>query len=454
MHFFLQDGYAANQRFKIPVVVVVADEQQTERAFGRSKSFLHVLRQRRLLAEEGVVIKTVVDADHILPRPAPQVAGKGFAGGDRAVRRAHGPSGKRGLDRSIEPQTIVAAVPQITQKVGRGVECVPAEKDLRHGRAEERKVSRRQQDVGAGPANQIRKVALLVEQPFRGTGGTVNAQKSNARRFCDFVAQLPSGEQGCAHVVPNRKARQHVANVGEPPSSTGRERVDEKVNHLSWRFPASGATKKSANICILRDAQHLAQASPSSAPPRIYESRVKKTIFGGRVFHFDLPTPQQGRAVQSAIDGAGAGREAETMVALNYFPGVRIHRIPAECPGEGVDRLLRPGGELARAVANLPPQFGGRESYEPLMRERMVADCVASRCEFLDLTGIHWLPVLPFLVAGFGVGINPLAIEGEGFAGSTLRKGGHDKEDTSSSERLKQARCDSVVALSPVIKSE
>src|ERR1700683_1280137 len=101
MHFFLQDGYAANQRFKIPVVVVVSDEQQTERAFGRSQPFLRVVRQRRLLAEEGLVIKTVVDADHILPRPPPQVAGKGYTGSNRAVRRAHGPSGKRGLDRSI-----------------------------------------------------------------------------------------------------------------------------------------------------------------------------------------------------------------------------------------------------------------------------------------------------------------------------------------------------------------
>src|ERR1700686_5794815 len=105
-----------------------------------------------------------------------------------------------------------------------------------------------------------------------------------------------------------------------------------------------------------RDSQHLAQTPSSSTPPRIHQSRVEKAILRCGIFHPNPPAPEQGWAVLAGVDCSGARSEAETMVALYYFPSVRVDRIPPERPGKRLDGPFCPRRKLARAVADLPLQ--------------------------------------------------------------------------------------------------
>src|ERR1700693_2810557 len=139
------------------------------------------------------------------------------------------------------------------------------------------------------------------------------------------------------------------------------------------------------------------------------------------------------------------------MMELDHFPCVRVDCIPPECPGECIDGLLRPRGKLARAMADLALQRFGREPRQPLMRESMVADGVASSCQLADLGGIHRFPVLPFLVAGPRVSVNSRPIESECLAGRALCEGWHNEKNTSAAEGLEQRRRYRVVALPPIV---
>src|ERR1700722_7991051 len=88
------------------------------------------------------------------------------------------------------------------------------------------------------------------------------------------------------------------------------------------------------------------------------------------------------------------------------------------------------------------------------MREGMIADRVASSRQVANLGGVHRLPVLPLLVAGSGVRINPRPIESERLVGGALRKGRHDEKHSAATKGFKQGSGDGVVALPSIVKSE
>ena len=196
---------------------------------------MHTGGQGRLLAKKKIVIETVMDEENSLPCPLFQIFGEGRARGNRAIRRVHRPSSERPLRRRVKQQPIISPVAQIAQEVGRGVESVPAKKYLWNRRVEKRKVSRRHQNLSCGAANEAWQVALFIQKSFARTGGTAYAHNSNAGRFRDLTAQCRIQQDGCAHVVPNRQARQNVADVSEPSACTGCEPVNEKVDHSSVR---------------------------------------------------------------------------------------------------------------------------------------------------------------------------------------------------------------------------
>src|SRR6267154_597485 len=188
--------------------------------------------------------------------------------------------------------------------------------------------------------------------------------------------------------------------------------------------------------------------------PGIGEPRIEKAVLRRGVSQFDLPSPQQRRAIVAGINGSRAWRKTETMIALRYCPGIRINCVPAKRPSKGVDGLFCPGTEFAGAVADFPLQVFGRESNQPFMRKSMVTDRMTAGSQLRNLARTHWLPVFPFFIAGLRVWVNPRAIESKCIAGRTLGKGRHDKKHSASAKRFKQRRGDSVIALPAIVESK
>src|SRR5712691_11230295 len=183
-----------------------------------------------------------MDRNHIFAGPPLQRAGESCARGDGAVGCAYGPAGECGFHFSVEPQSIFAPLAQVAQEVGRNVECVPTEKNLRHGRAVECKISGRQKHVGTGAPYQARQAALLVPKPSPRTRGPIFPEKSYTSGFRDLSTEGSTDQQGGVHVIPNRQTRYHVAHVSKPSSRSGRDGVYKKVDHFSLRIILSAVS--------------------------------------------------------------------------------------------------------------------------------------------------------------------------------------------------------------------
>src|ERR1700686_3482928 len=88
------------------------------------------------------------------------------------------------------------------------------------------------------------------------------------------------------------------------------------------------------------------------------------------------------------------------------------------------------------------------------MGESVVADRVASSCQLDDLGGIHRFPVLPFLVARFGVWVNSRPIESESLAGRALCEGRHNEKYSPAAKGFEQRRRYRVVALPSIVEGK
>src|SRR5271166_4810878 len=159
--------------------------------------------------------------------------------------------------------------------------------------------------------------------------------------------------------------------------------------------------------------------------------------------------------IVAAVDNPGTWRKAKAMVALYHLPSIGINRVPSKRPSEGIDGLLCPGSKLARTVADLPLQAVGRKPTQPLVSEGMVSDGMTTGCQVCDLLRSHGLPILPPLVAAFRICIDPRAVKRERLLrGGTLREGGHDEEDSASTEGFEQRSCHHIVALPSIVESK
>ena len=201
--------------------------------------------------EKGLLIETVMDADDIFSSPAPQFAGEGH-GSDGAVRGTHRPAGEGCLQPGIKPQTIVAPITQVAEKIRRSVQRIAAEEDLRNGGAVEGKISRRQHDISLGLANQAGQVALFEPESFR----------------------RPPGQSACRKVSadPVNSSR----NV--PPSNT--------VVRTSLRAPPGAAKrcarKYKASTCTGRERVHKTSWTLCFAPSAECRRRLRRRIFTRR----------------------------------------------------------------------------------------------------------------------------------------------------------------------------
>ena len=80
----------------------MAHKKEPQVAFARFKLLLHVFWQWRLVTEEGLVVKSVVNRCNLLTRPSLKLVGKSLAGRDCAVGPVDRLPSEDSLDARIE----------------------------------------------------------------------------------------------------------------------------------------------------------------------------------------------------------------------------------------------------------------------------------------------------------------------------------------------------------------
>src|SRR5580704_2684447 len=96
------------QRLKIPVVVVVANEKQAQRTVRGIQLLLSAGGQCASVLAKCLKVKTVMDGENRSPSPALQFFGESATGGDGAVGPINRPLGEDAFDPRVRPDTVVS----------------------------------------------------------------------------------------------------------------------------------------------------------------------------------------------------------------------------------------------------------------------------------------------------------------------------------------------------------
>src|SRR5580704_9754910 len=176
-----QKGQGTDQRFEVAIVVVMTDEKQLQRALRSLQLVLHVGGKRRGIARKFLTVKPVIDnanananfivvdlgdsapgSQTCLPsnsgaHPVPKLGGEGLAGRYGYAGPGNRPLGESRSQAGIDPQAVFLSLEQVPIEIGRCIEGIPGEQDLRHRRSSECEVPRREQDVRAATPDETGK---------------------------------------------------------------------------------------------------------------------------------------------------------------------------------------------------------------------------------------------------------------------------------------------------------
>src|SRR6266496_6443659 len=133
------------------------------------------------------MVEAVVDGHNDSPRPAAQVISECLARSNGAVSPLDGLSCKISLHFCIQPHAIFTAPAKVTIEIGRGVEGIPTQQNLRNWRVTDCEIAGREQNIGAGVSNELRQFTLFKPEPLHRARGYSCIKHADAGQAFEFA---------------------------------------------------------------------------------------------------------------------------------------------------------------------------------------------------------------------------------------------------------------------------